>query len=139
MGVQRWQFYSPVTGERYDWPRNPEKMTKVRPTRNYTVKHTVGLTGQVLIYEGAPTPADWNCSGKIRTVEHYQALEHWTYDVPGRVQLTDHYGRLLVLQMEDFDAAPVIRNGIYWAHDFTLKAIVTYVGQPTVFTPPEGG
>lgn len=129
--VKRWTFYCPGTGESYTVPRNPDDMTSPFPERNITTKHTTAVNGQVLLIEGAPQVANWQFSGTVADARHYEQLRHWVNDINQRVQITDHYGRVIECVLVSF--APKPRRDIrrLWSHTYEIKAIVIKVGIPT--------
>lgn len=119
--VNRWVFFSPVTNETWTVPINPNKMDKIGPTKVVSYMTTTAINGQVLSFEGAPVPTDWTFSGAILYEDHYRGLEHWTYEVPGRIQITDHFLRVHLVQLLDFDATPGQRASHPWYHTYTVK------------------
>jgi len=130
--VKRWVFTDPATGETYTMPRNPSAMTTPFPQRNITAKMTTAINGQMLLTEGSPTPANWQFTGITVDAAHYEKLRHWVNDINHRVQITDHYGRVIDCVLLLFDAKPKRDMHRLWSHDYTVTALVIKVGEPTV-------
>lgn len=130
--VQRWVFTNPSTGETYTVPRNPDAMTSPFPSRTINAKHSTAITGQVLLTEGAPQlAANWQFSGTMADSRHYEKLRHWVNDINNRVQITDHYGRVIDCVLLNFDPKPKRDMHRYWSHTYTITALVIRVGEPT--------
>ena len=132
MAIYRWKFKDPVTLEEYTVPKNPSAMDPVFPQRALTQQATTAIGGQGLMWEGALPAKLWNFSGTVTDPDHYEALRHWAYDIHNRILLTDHFGRVLTLVMQSFEATPKRAVGKYWRHDYTCSAYI--VAGPTAPT-----
>jgi hypothetical protein len=134
--VFRWQFYDPYDPNpdtaTYQFPRNPNAMTTPFPQRNLTLKQVTAIDGQVLLYEGQPTLAQWTFSGDIKDAAHYDLLRSWVYDRKHRIYVTDHFGRQLLVVLTKFDAVPKRGVGVYWRHTYTITGTVIDITEPTI-------
>lgn len=132
MAVQRWVFTDLLTSETYTVPLNPDAMTTPWLQRNVTAKKTTAIDGNIIMQEGSPTFAAWTFSGKAIDAAHYEKLRHWCYDIPNRISITDHFGRVIVCVPTLFDAQPQRDTRRYWLHTYTITATVVSVTPPTV-------
>jgi hypothetical protein len=109
-------------------------MTSPFPIRTITSKGTTAVDGQVLMWEGMRQPSSWSFTGAIKDAAHYEALRSWVYDRQGRLFLWDHFGRRLILVLQEFkpDPGDKMRVGRYWYHTYTITAIVISVSSATV-------
>lgn len=131
MAVQRWVFTDPSTSETYTVPINPNQMTAPFPQRQFTTKATTAVDGKGIVYEGQVKPADWNFQGVILDSTHYGNLKDWVYN-HGRIQITDHYGRIITCVLQNFNATPKRAASKPWKHEYTITAIVFSVTDPTI-------
>lgn len=132
MAVHRWALRDVNTSEVFTFPQNPAEMTSPFPARNITVQATTAVDGQTILFEGASHPASWTFAGSCRTPEFYESLRSWVFEHPGRVQVTDHFGRVITCVLTGFDPVPKRSVGVYWRHNYTVTALVLSVGAPTV-------
>jgi hypothetical protein len=124
----RWVFRG--AGASWTVPINPDAMTSLFPEKALTAKYTTA--GKVLLFESSQQPANWQFSGAILDADHYEGLRHWTYDVPGRIEITDHYGRRIDCALQSFAPEPKRGNGQRpWRHTYTVRALVFRVTAPT--------
>lgn len=130
--VARWTFYDPATTDTWVMPFNPATMTSIEPTRNIAVQGTTAVDGQILLTEGAVTPQEWSFSGKTLDHAHYEALRAWVYDVPNRIQITDHFGRVLTVMLTKMEATPARAVNRYWLHEYTVTGLLLSAGAPTI-------
>lgn len=130
--VKRWKFTDLATGNTYIVPMNPNTMTGIFPDKTITVETTTAVDGQVLLFQGATKPTQWQFGGEIFDQAHHEALRHWTYDIHNRIQIEDHFGRPLIVVLENFSAIPKRANGKYWRHTYTIKGLLLSAGAPTV-------
>jgi hypothetical protein len=134
--VLRWVFYDPYDGnpdtQTATVEINPNAMDTPFPTRNYTYKATTAINGQVLAWEGQQQPAQWTFSGLVLTARQYDLLRSWVYDRDNRIQITDHFGRVITCSLSKFDAKPQRAYNRYWKHGFTISALVYSITKPTV-------
>lgn len=136
--VQRWRFRDPYDpnprSSSYQLPINPNKMTSPFPTRKLNSAYTTAVDGQVLLTEGAATPAAWTFGGEIFNAAHYDMLRSWVYERRRRITITDHFGRDIVCVLEKFDPVPAltrIGQGRYWRHSYSISGLAISVGAPT--------
>lgn len=134
LAVRKWVFSDGI--DTWSPPFNPDAMTSPFPSRNVTTKHTSAISGQVLLYEGAPQVANWQFSGVSFDASHYEGLRHWVEDKNTRVQVTDHFGRVIDCVLLQFDAVPRKDARRYWTHTYTIHALVLKVGPPTMVPVP---
>lgn len=128
--VLQWVFSDGI--DTWSPPYNPDNMTSPFPTRNVTTKHTSAITGKTLLYEGARQVANWQFSGTSFDAAHYEGLRHWVEDKNTRIQITDHFGRVIDCVLLQFDAVPRKDARRYWTHTYTVHALVLDVGAPTM-------
>lgn len=131
MSVQRWQFQNIKTGEVFIVPLNPNEMTSPYPPRNFSYKTTTAgpAGGRAVTYESYAGTQDWSFGGTILDEAHYKALLAWSY-VPGKVQITDHLGRVFVVVFKQFEVTPKRSYQHAWYSEYTMHATV-YWATPT--------
>lgn len=122
----------PADGSVMVFDQNPSQMGSPFPQRNLTVQGTTAPDGQSVIFEGQMRPQEWTFTGSCRTHQFYEKLRAWVYDHQGRLLLTDHFGRELVVVLRSFNPTPKRSLNVYWRHDYEIAALVLSVGQPTV-------
>ena len=131
----RWKFHDPYDSNSgtntYTFEFNPDSMTSPFPTRTINSAHTTAIDGQVLLTEGAPQLAQWKFSGTIRKGYQYDMLRSWVYDRNRRIEVTDHFGRVLTCVLTQLDAQPLKKINDYWIHSYTVSGLVISVSQPT--------
>jgi len=135
--VIRWRFEDPSDPNpdtrSYEFPINPNTMGSPFPTRNITVQGTTAVDGQLLMWEGMRSPADFTFGGTVLAGTQYEALRSWVYGKNGRLFLFDHYGRRMVVILKAFKPEPKRMTGrFYWRHDYSIDCIVVSITQPTV-------
>lgn len=130
--VRRWRFRA--GGEDYTVPQNPASMSGVFPAKSISAR--ASTAGRPLLFQGATPPQAWSFAGSCRSPEHYEALRHWTYDITGRILITDHFGRDIECVLTEFSAEPKRSVNVYWRHDYTISGLVLSVSVPTVGTSP---
>lgn len=133
--VQKWQFHDPYDGNSgtntWTFEVNPDAMSEPWPTRTINAAYTTAVDGQVLLTEGAPQLAQWTFAGQIYNAHQYDMFRSWVYDRNRRVQVKDHFGRIITCLLTKFDTTPVGRRSDYWRHSYQITALVISVGQPT--------
>jgi hypothetical protein len=134
--IHRWVF-DDLVGEQYTVPINPNAMTKLKAARAVTTRVTTAVGGQTLFFEGRRPPQAWSFSGVILEKDHYDQLDHWVYD-KGRIQITDHFLRKIIVALTDFDARPVRKVQRYWRHDYTIQGLVVDVDSSQAINPIDG-
>jgi len=134
MAVLRWRLQDPANpGDEYTFPISPNRMSSPFPQRLVTTKGTTAVDGQVLLWEGATEPTNWEFGGAILNAAHYEALRSWVYDKPGRMFLWDHFGRRYDLVFKEFKPeAERMKVGRYWYHGYTITALVVSISAPTI-------
>jgi hypothetical protein len=132
---KRWTIHD--ANGTYTFFPNPNGMTSPFPARNISAKVTTAVDGQVLMFEGGRQAKEWTFSGDIIDAEQYEALRSWVFDRLGtRVQVSDHFGRVIDCVLTDFKPTPKRAVGKYWRHTYEVSALVTHVGAPTVGEVP---
>ena len=133
MNVQRWIFHDPFAPETWTVPMNPSEMSSIFPEKNISTNATTALTGQVLLFEGATTPVNWNFQGTTLDRAHHDELLRWSQK-RNRIRITDHFGRVIPVYLVNFDAIPqpAPQTPRKWRHTYTMTAII--VGQPSAAT-----
>ena len=130
-----WVFFDPYDDNddtaTYSPPINPNKMTSVFPQRALNNAVTTAIDGQALVWEGQSKPMSWSFSGAIFNADHYDMLRSWVYDRRRRITITDHFGRPLVVVLQEFNVVPVLVRSKYWRHDYTITGLLISVGVPT--------
>lgn len=134
MSVKRWVITDPhdtnVATKSYTFPINPRDMTSPYKERSITAQGTA--RGRILFFEGAAQAKQWQFSGPILDKAHMDALRLWVYNRPGRVIITDHYGRVIECILQSLDVTPKRRLGYYYSHEYTITAMITAISAPTV-------
>lgn len=134
MSVLRWKLKDPydtdASTNTYAFVRNPASMTSPLPER--AVSSFTTTAGKVLTYEGTTPPKQWQFSGPILHKGEYDALFNWVYNKRRRIQLTDHFGRVLTVVFQSMEVTPKRRNGYYWSHDYTVSCLVLGIAGPSV-------
>lgn len=130
--MQRWTLYDPSTAELYTFPYNPREMGSLFGSRNVTSRSTTAVDGQAILFEGNRQPTQWSFSGFLLDHQSHEALRSWALDRTGRLQLTDHFGRVIELVMTGFESTPRRDRNRYWRHEYTVRALVLSVGPATV-------
>lgn len=126
----RWRLRDPSTGELWEFPHNPNKMTSPHRPRSIDIFVTPPLYdpaveargGMTRVYEHNAAPYEWTFSGWIRDQEQYDQLIYWTRKVH-RVQLVDHFNRVWWIRFKEFDPdekRPSHRSD--WKFDYEVKA-----------------
>jgi hypothetical protein len=132
----RWKLQDPrdtnTATNTYTFTQNPTQMTSPFQGRNLVAQGTVLPGGRVLMWEGNKSAGQWQFRGSIRNKAHYENLRKWVFERGNRIYLTDHFGRQMVVVLQDFQPEPRRSVGVYWRHDYTIVAQVISVGPPTV-------
>lgn len=138
MSVLRWKITDPhdtnVATKTYTFPMNPRDMTS--PYRERSIATSPTTRGRVLMFEGALPAKTWSFSGPILDKAHMDALRLWVYNRPGRVIITDHFGRNIECVLQVLEVTPKRRVGKYYSHEYSVTALITSISAPTV--PNEG-
>lgn len=136
MAFKQWKFTDPYDTNSgtnsYTFPINPNTMTSPFPQRAISSTQTTAVTGQVLLWEGSVPAKSWQFGGVLLDEAQHEALRAWVYERHNRIIVTDHFGRPITCALQQFDAQPKRSVGKYWRHDYTITALVTAVGAPTV-------
>lgn len=118
----------------YVLPNNPTKMTSPFTGRVYSNKSVTAPRGNMITFEGAAKPAQWQASGTTFTESFVETLEKWLA-LTHRFMVVDHHGRGWSVSLEGLDAQPTKDNSKPWAMAFTLSFLIfdgpytiTYVG-----------
>jgi hypothetical protein len=130
MSVLRWVISDPYDGSSYHFPRNPTAMTSLYPDINLTGSATTA--GTMLLWQGATALKEWTFTGPILDAQQLADLNLWVLQKNRRLNLTDHFGRVINLVFTKLDAIPKRRLNYYWSHDYTVTAQVITVGAPSV-------
>jgi hypothetical protein len=134
MSVLRWVIVDPYdanpTTNTYTFPRNPTEMTSVYPER--AVSSLTTSSGKVLLYEGTTPAKQFSFSGPVLDKQHFLDLQTWVYNKQRRLNLTDHFGRVISCVLTTVDLVPKRRVNIYYSHDYQVTGLILSVGAPTV-------
>lgn len=134
MSVLRWKITDPYDvsslTNTYVFPRNPSEMTSPYPDRSITPQTT--SAGKVLMFEGATTPKQWTFSGPILEKQQFLDLQTWVYTKNRRLDLTDHFGRVISCVFTSVEMTPKRRVNYYYSHDYVVTALALKVGVATV-------
>lgn len=138
MSTLRWVIVDPYDPNpltnTYHFPRNPSEMSSPLPER--AVSSMTTSAGKTLLYEGATPPKQWTFSGPILDKQQFLDLQKWVYTKKRRLNLTDHFGRIISLVFTAVEMTPKRRVNYYYSHDYVVTALVLSVGPATV--PPTG-
>lgn len=107
----------------YVLPNNPTKMTSPFTGRVYSNKSVTAPRGNLITFEGAPKPAQWQVSGTALTEGFVESLEMWLA-LTHRFMVVDHHGRGWSVSLEGLDAQPTKDNTKPWAMAFTLSFLI---------------
>lgn len=134
MSVQRWVLVDPydtnTSTNTYTFPRNPTEMTSVYPER--AIQSLSTSNGKVLLFEGTTPAKQFSFSGPILDKQQFLDLQTWVYTKKRRLNLTDHFGRVISCVLTAVDMVPKRRNNIYYSHDYTVTGLVLSVSAATV-------
>lgn len=130
--VQRWTFYDPATTDTFTFPINPREMTSLFGPRAIETRPTTAIDGQPIVFEANARPVEWSFSGTMLDHAQHESMRHWVYEVGNRIQLTDHFGRVILLDLVSLDSTPKRDISRYWRHEYTVQAIVYSVSAATV-------
>ncbi len=134
MTVQRWVLVDPydtnTSTNTYTFPRNPAEMTSVYPERAVSALATTG--GKVLLHEGVTPPKQFTFSGPVLDKQQFLDLQTWVYTKKRRLNLTDHFGRVISCVRTSVDLVPKRRANIYYSHDYQVTGLVLSVTAATV-------
>lgn len=123
-GVLRWKFKDLKTNEVWTVPLNPDNMTSPYPQRKYVYNSTTaGPAGTTVTHEAHSDPVSWQFSGQILDRDHFDKLLYWSRK-KNRIQITDHYGRIFIVLLDQFNVLPKRAYGKPWRHTYTMTASV---------------
>jgi len=135
INVIRWVFHDPTGADPdYTVPINPNVMSSIYPKKTMTMETTTAVNGKVLLWQGMTKPVEWSFGGEILDETHFENLRHWVYDKNYRIQITDHFGRVLKVVLESFEPTPKRAINVYWRHQYTVTGILISAGPPTVLS-----
>lgn len=131
--VQRWVLQDMIQGGlgTYTLPVNPSAMTSPHSERSLSAVHTTSPTGRFHVYEGGPTPWEWQFSGYCPTEEMHDKLVAFG-ELNRRFYLIDHRNRAWLVTFLGVDMKARLRQTTSWAnggvtdwgHDYTVSALV---------------
>lgn len=123
--VRRWRFVDPATGEQWQLPINPNKMSPI-PLGRALVFGSSTRVGRDRIRTGSrPQPAQpWSFGGVIRTREHYDGLYEWALR-GSKIRVHDHLGRIFEVVITDFEpAARKPTPAVPWRYQYEMKTLM---------------
>jgi hypothetical protein len=133
MSVLRWVIVDPYDTNSltntYHFPRNPRDMSSVYPDRPVTAMTTTA--GKVLLYEGATPPKPFTFSGPILDKQQFLDLQTWVYTKKRRLNITDHFGRVISCILTTVDMVPKRRVNYYYSHEYVVSGLVLGVSAAT--------
>lgn len=120
----RWQFSDPNGDESLVFVHNPHGMTSLAPPHVTHPTARSPIDGKVRATRAPDKPFTWSFTGKLRTQAEYDALLDWSRR-PGRLQLTDHLGRVHELLIQRFSPTPVEKSGVpnKWLFAYTVDTL----------------
>ena len=136
--ANRWRIVDPTDVDpatrEYVFRPGPNKMSSPFPTRAITTSSSSAPGGQPIVWEGPTPPVEWTFSGSILSKAQYEMLQSWVYERGGHVWIYDHFGRRLDVVLKEFSPEPPerMKNGKYWYHRYTIKAVVFSISKATV-------
>jgi hypothetical protein len=133
MALHKWVYEdpndtNPTTGL-YTFPHNPKSCTSPVIDRTITANGTIG--GGTTTWEGATAPKQWSYTGRVESLEHYNALIAW-HKRKNRFWVTDHFGRKMTVIPQTCDLVPKTNPKNYWEHDYTITVLVVEYTAGTV-------
>jgi hypothetical protein len=129
MPFLRWKFDDGQ--ENWTVPVNPKTMSSPYPEKQMQVHATVRTSGQPLVFEGGPVPAQWQFSGRTQDYTHYSNLLRWTQKT-WTISITDHVGRKMAVYLTGIKFTPSQSINSLWRYEYDVSAIVFSVGAPTI-------
>lgn len=132
MPVRRWVF-DDLNGETWTVPLNPNELSPLFRERQITMNSTTAVDGRDLVFEGRAPARQFSFGGTILNESHHELLRYWVYGKIQKIQITDHFGRDLLVLLTSLDADPEIRGRRYWYHKYTVNGICFDVGDPDQF------
>ena len=121
--VARWVFHDPYLPETWEVPINPREMSSPFAEKAVSLRQTTAVDGRALLFEGSAAVPDWTFTGVILDPGHYANLLKWS-EKRNRIQITDHFGRMIVCYLTKFEPTPKRAVGRYWRHEYTMTALV---------------
>lgn len=120
-----WRFEDAVDGTIEIMPINPNAGASPKYQKTLTKATTTagGVQGQVVIFEGADTPVQFDFSGALLTQAHYEFIYRaWAKRHP--VRLTDDLGRSFTIYIESFSPERQLSRTYPWKHTYQATAVV---------------
>lgn len=120
-----WRFEDAVEGTVEIMPINPNAGASPKYQKQLTKATTTASGGQsqVVIFEGADQPTQFDFSGVLLTEAHYDFIYRaWSKRHP--VRLTDDLGRTFTIYIESFAPARQLSHTYPWKHTYQATAVV---------------
>lgn len=120
-----WQWQDTTDGTVEYMPINPNEGASPTFQKQLTKATTTapGGLGQVLIFEGADQPSQFDFSGVLLTPAHYDfILRAWKKR--HLVRLTDDLGRSFVIYLESFQPQRQLSRTYPWKHTYQATAVI---------------
>lgn len=126
-----WRWEDPTEGTVEFMSINPNEGASPNFAKGLTKENTTapGAESNVLIYEGADQPGEFQFSGVILTQEQYEFLR-LAWEKRHLVLLTDDLGRIFTLYLETFSPKRVRSKTYPWRHTYDATAVIVKVGAP---------
>lgn len=120
-----WRFEDVVEGTIEIMPINPNAGASPKYQKALTKATTsaAGTQGQVIVFEGADQPVQFDFSGVLLTEAHYDFVYRaWAKRHP--VLLTDDLGRTFTIYIESFSPERQLSRTYPWKHTYQATAVV---------------
>lgn len=134
MSVLRWKIVDPYdtnpATRTYTFPRNPAEMSNIYPTR--AVQATATTAGKILLWEGSTPATPFTFSGPILEKQLFLDLQTWVYNKKRRLNIIDHFGRVISCVLTSVEMVPKRRLNYYYSHDYVVNGLAIKVSAPTV-------
>lgn len=120
-----WHWEDLSEGTEYFMPINPNAGASPTFEKNLTSTTTTapGVSGQVLVFEGADTPSEFSFSGVLLTQEHYDFI-YTLWAKRHLLRLTDDLGRVFVVYLKSFSPKRELSRTYPWKHQYDASAVV---------------
>lgn len=120
-----WQFIDAVEATTETMEINPKDDASPTFEKALTKTSTTagGSTGQVIVFEGADPPAQFNFSGTILTQSQYEFLQT-AWEKRHLLTIVDDLGRSFTVYIESFNPKRGLSRTYPWKHTYDMSTVV---------------
>lgn len=120
-----WRWEDLTEGTVLYMPINPNSGASPSFQKNLTKQQTTapGAASNVILFEGADPPTQFDFSGVLLTQEHYEFI----YNLWAKrhlLRLTDDLGRVFVVYVESFNPKRELSHIYPWKHTYDAATVV---------------